>query len=66
MKKSCEYCTDELTQITADNTEDLIMEIYPGKAVVCFGFFKDNTGETVEASVEIPMNYCPNCGRKLI
>lgn len=64
-KKQCEYCEDELYQITADNTDKLIMELYPGKVIACFGYFEDANGETVEATVEVAMNYCPNCGRKL-
>jgi hypothetical protein len=64
-KKPCEYCEEEMSQIIAGNTNDLLMELYPGKVIVCFGYFTTESGETLEASVEIPMNYCPNCGRKL-
>ena len=49
-KKPCEYCEDELYQITADNTDKLIMELYPGKVIACFGYFEDANGETVEAT----------------
>ena len=64
-KKPCEFCDDELIQIKATNTDDLVMEVYPGKVIICFGYFTSEAGECVEASVEVPMNYCPNCGRKL-
>ena len=65
-KERCQFCEDELTQITADNTDKLLMEIYPGKVICCFGYFQDQSEETIEAMVEIPMFYCPRCGRKLI
>ena len=66
MKKQCEYCEDELIVLSADNTNDLSVEIYPGKMIYCGGWFKDESGEMIEGAIQIPLNYCPNCGRKFI
>lgn len=63
----CEYCEEELTQIPSNLGDDLVMELYPGKLISATAFFINQSDEGMEeACVGIPMNYCPNCGRKLI
>lgn len=65
MKKPCEYCDEELTMIVSDLGDDLTVEIYPGKMIAAIAFFKSESGELEQETCPIPMNYCPNCGRKL-
>lgn len=65
MKKPCEYCSDELTTITSDLGEDLTVEVYPGKMIAAIAFFRNQSEELEQATCSIPMNYCPNCGRRL-
>ena len=65
MKKSCSYCEEEVTTIIADECEDLILEVYPGKLIGAIAYFRGSYEELKEAHIDIPMNYCPNCGRKL-
>ncbi len=66
MKKPCEYCEEELIQVTSDLGDDLTVEIYPGKMIAAIAFFKTESGEMEQATCSLPMAYCPNCGRKLI
>lgn len=65
-KKGCEYCEEDFTYINSDMGEDLQLELYPGKIIGATAFFRNQiTEEQEEARVLIPMNYCPNCGRRL-
>ena len=43
------------------------VEIYPDQTLlaICFQGMSDDGALTHEQSFDIPMNYCPNCGRKL-
>ena len=66
MKKPCEFCEEELTTVQSDIGDDLTVEIYPGHMIAAIAFLRTASGELEQATVQIPMDYCPNCGRKLI
>lgn len=69
-RKPCEYCGEELYASpyrTGRNGFCLWVECYPFNNVIAvLAQANDEEGEMMEGSIEIPMNYCPNCGRKLI
>ena len=66
-KKPCEWCEGEQWNVfSGQNGHQLYVEIYPDSnyiGVTSFG--ADDSGESEELKADIPMNYCPNCGRKL-
>lgn len=67
--KPCEFCEDETASeyIEHRNGYCLWLEIYPFNgyiSAICQA--NDEIGEMIEDSIEIPMNYCPKCGRKLM
>lgn len=68
-RKPCEYCGDELFATpykTHNNGYCLWAEFYPFNNVISvFAQANDENGFMIEDYVDIPMNYCPNCGRKL-
>ena len=65
-KKPCEYCEVDYVGYYSDMGEDLMLEVYPGKMIAAVAFFRNqNTEELEEAKADIPMNFCPNCGRDL-
>lgn len=67
-KKPCEWCEED---VYGDYIEHrggycLWYEVYPFNnliAVICQA--TDDDGEFIEDSVQLPMNFCPNCGRDL-
>jgi len=64
----CEFCEQELYAIEENGAEGhtLTVEIYPGRMISAISFAPDPyNGQPEECVVEIPMKYCPNCGRKL-
>lgn len=66
-KAPCEYCGQgygELLTVYSPDSDDLTAELYPGIIISVFAYTKDEAGETHEATLSIPMNYCPACGRK--
>lgn len=68
-QKPCEWCEQDQifqTSIDARNSSGQV-EIYPDNAFISIWFWgKSDDGEqTSEENMGIPMNYCPNCGRKL-
>lgn len=68
-QKPCEWCEEEQiirTDCDARNVYGTV-EIYPDQALlgICFQGMSDDGALTHEQSFDIPMNYCPNCGRKL-
>ncbi len=68
-QKPCEWCEEEQifrTDYDAKNVSGTV-EIYPEQTLlaVCFQGMSDDGALTHEQSFDIPMNYCPNCGRKL-
>ncbi len=66
--KPCEFCAED-RWFTEDGHDghQLYIEVYPDSfsmAVTSFAV-TETTGETEELMVPLPLNYCPNCGRKL-
>ena len=66
-KKPCEYCEDEQWNCwEGKNGHQLNVEIYPDMGYIGISSYgNDENGEADELIADIPMNYCPNCGRKL-
>ena len=67
--KPCEFCNDEyeVEYIEHKNGYCLWLEVYPFNnvmTVLCQA--NDENGEMIEDHVDIQMNYCPVCGRKLV
>ena len=66
-KESCEFCEcgfDGFLRISSEVGDDLILELYPGHLISASAILRSESGETEVADVEIPMNYCPVCGRR--
>ena len=64
----CEWCEEEWTSkyLEHRNGYCLWLEVYPDSNVMsAIAQANDEDGELIEDYIEIPMNYCPNCGRKL-
>lgn len=63
------YCDEELIEEDTFNTYDHQLEVdfLPQQIAIVIKSFAVNVDEgyTTERNYEIPMNYCPNCGRKL-
>ena len=66
-EKSCEYCDEEIfLQKTGGNGHQLDVEIYPENCLLAVSSFANGeTGEMIELKIDLPMFYCPCCGRKL-
>ena len=68
-QKPCEWCDQELIIRTDYDARNMsgTLELYPDQALmaVCLQGISDDGALTYEQSIDIPMNYCPNCGRKL-
>lgn len=65
----CEWCEDDYfpDYVTHRNGYCLWIEAYPFNNVITANAqANDEDGEMIEDYIEIPMNYCPNCGRKLV
>lgn len=67
-KKPCEFCEQETVDTQEGSTgHQLTMEIYPENGFISvFSFADDGSGESNELHYDLPLNYCPNCGRKLV
>lgn len=68
-QKPCEWCETEQifrTDYDARNVSGTL-ELYPEQTLISVWFqgMSDDGAMTYEESFDIPMNYCPNCGRKL-
>ena len=68
-KKPCEWCGSEqiITVAEGNGNVQASVEVYPDNyfiGVVVIGI-NDDGEMTGEHCIDIPMNYCPNCGRKL-
>ena len=64
----CDFCENEnWDSEEGTGKHQLYYEIYPENNVMYFTSYAENqeTGETEELGIEIPLNYCPVCGRKL-
>ena len=67
-KKPCEFCeTDTYTSEEGTGRHQLYVEIYPDNNFIGITSFatNENTEETEEIYMQIEMNFCPCCGRKL-
>ena len=67
-RKPCEFCQEEVFSDYKEHRNGYCLwyEIYPFNnlmAVICQA--NDEEGELIEDSIELPMNFCPNCGRDL-
>ena len=67
-RKPCEFCSGEYESPFKDGRNGfcLWLEIYPSNnliAVMAQG--NDENGWMQEDNIDIQMNYCPVCGRKL-
>lgn len=70
-KAPCEYCEIESWQNLAD--EDGVepehgqatVELYPGNILAVTVDMPREDGECDELRWQMPMHYCPNCGRRL-
>lgn len=68
-RKPCEWCEDDnySEYVTDRNGFCLWAELYPFNNVIeVIAQANDENGYMIERRVDIPMNYCPNCGRKLV
>lgn len=68
-KTPCEWCeADNIIHIAEGNKNvEASLEIYPQNCfmgIIAIGI-NDEGEMTSENNVDIPMNFCPNCGRKL-
>lgn len=67
-KKACEFCSGEYELPTRDHRNGycLWIEVYPFNGhMAAIAQANDECGDLMEDYIEIPMNFCPNCGRKL-
>ena len=67
--KPCEFCSGEYEApyIMGRNSYCLWMEVYPFNNVISvFAQANDEDGYMIEKNIDIQMNYCPECGRKLV
>ncbi len=71
-RKECEYCTDsdsiisENWQYTNRNGFRLWVDFQTEDRTICVnGQANDEDGYMLEDFIEIPLNYCPVCGRKI-
>ena len=69
MRKPCEFCDGEYEPEykTHRNGYCIWIEVQPENNVMAFmAQANDDLGEMIEDYYEVQMNYCPNCGRKLV
>lgn len=67
-QKPCEFCEDTWFSDYKEHRNGYCMwfEIYPfNNVIAAIAQANDEEGEMIEDSLEIPMNFCPNCGRDL-
>lgn len=68
-RKGCEYCQDVWTTDFVDHRNGYCLwaEFYPSNNLIAvIAQANDEDGYMIEDHIEIPFNYCPNCGSKLI
>ena len=65
----CEWCEGEhiIRLNESCRNVDAVVEMYPDNGFIGIGVqvINDEGEVTAEQDMEIPLNYCPNCGRKL-
>lgn len=68
-KAPCDFCEEEHyieAESTANIRHQLIAEVYPFNGhIAVLSFAQDDCTDMQELAIEIPLNYCPQCGRKL-
>ena len=67
-KAPCDFCNGEYEAeyIEHRNGYCLWLEVYPFNNVMAvMSQANDENGELIEDHIDIQMNYCPVCGRKL-
>ena len=65
-KKPCEYCNEDHWDSESIGRNQVSVEIYPEANFIGVTAFLQNLSEEMEeVTFNIPMNYCPVCGRKL-
>ena len=68
-KKPCDFCNGEYEAdyVIARNGYCLWIEVYPLNNVIsALAQANDEDGYMMENHIDIPMYYCPACGRKLV
>ena len=67
-QKPCDYCEAEQFYVQDERDgHQLNVEIYPeNETIAIISFAHDEDGETTELALDMPMNFCPNCGRRLM
>lgn len=64
----CEFCNGEYWPDGKQHRNGyyIWLEVYPDNQIMSvIAQANDEDGFMIEDYIEIPMNYCPNCGRKL-
>lgn len=66
-RKACEYCCEDHWDSENIGKNQISVEIYPEAGFIgVTGFLQNINEEMDEVTFNIPMNYCPVCGRKLV
>ena len=68
-KTPCEFCSGEYESeyIIRRNGYCLWLEVYPDNNLIsALAQANDEDGYMIEEHIDIQMNYCPVCGRKLV
>lgn len=66
-KKPCEFCQED-QQMTQEgpNGHQLCVEFYPNNGLLAVtSFANDEVGESRELVVDLSVNYCPECRRRI-
>ena len=66
--KACDFCNGEYESEYRDHRNGycLWMEVYPNNHLIAvIAQANDENGDMIEDFLNIEMNYCPVCGRKL-
>jgi len=67
-RKPCDFCNGEYEAEYKEHRNGycIWLEVSPDNNVMAFmAQANDDLGEMIEDCVEVQMNYCPICGRKL-
>lgn len=68
-RKPCELCGGEFEPEYKEHRNGycIWLDVQPESNTLTFmAQANDDLGEMIEDFIEVQMNYCPNCGRKLI
>lgn len=66
-KAPCEWCEGDFIRVDrADGQLNVTVEIYPENELLSvYASCVDERGEFREAQADLPLEFCPVCGRKL-